>query len=103
MKKTNFILGITALSAMPALGQTASSRPNIVYILMDDLGFGDIGCYGQEKIETPHIDQLRQALHPALHRFAGICPGAVCLDDRHAFGTRTDTLQQRNGLSRRHQ
>lgn len=60
MKKTNFILGITALSAMPALGQTASSRPNIVYILMDDLGFGDIGCYGQEKIETPHIDQLRQ-------------------------------------------
>ena len=45
---------------MPALGQTASSRPNIVYILMDDLGFGDIGCYGQEKIETPHIDQLRQ-------------------------------------------
>ena len=60
MKKTNFILGITALSAMPALGQTASSRPNIVYILMDDLGFGDIGCYGQEKIETPHIDQLRK-------------------------------------------
>lgn len=49
MKKTNFILGITALSAMPALGQTTSSRPNIVYILMDDLGFGDIGCYGQEK------------------------------------------------------
>lgn len=55
MKKTNFILGITALSTMPALGQTASSRPNIVYILMDDLGFGDIGCYGQEKIETPPI------------------------------------------------
>lgn len=49
MKKANFILGITALSTMPALGQTASSRPNIVYILMDDLGFGDIGCYGQEK------------------------------------------------------
>ena len=60
MRRTNFILGITALSAMPALGQTASGRPNIVYILMDDLGFGDIGCYGQEKIETPHIDQLRQ-------------------------------------------
>ena len=55
MKKANFILGITALSTMPALGQTASSRPNIVYILMDDLGFGDIGCYGQAKNREPPI------------------------------------------------
>lgn len=102
MKKANFILGITALSAMPALGQTASSRPNIVYILMDDLGFGDIGCYGQEKIETPHIDQLRQEGMRFTQHYTG-SPVSVCLDDRHAFGTRTDTLQQRNGLSRCHQ
>jgi arylsulfatase A-like enzyme len=33
-------------------------KPNIVFILVDDLGYGDIGCFGQEKIQTPSIDLL---------------------------------------------
>ncbi len=33
-------------------------KPNIIYILADDLGYNELGCYGQEKIRTPHIDQL---------------------------------------------
>jgi len=37
------------------------SPPNIVYILADDLGYGELGVYGQELIETPHIDQLAQS------------------------------------------
>lgn len=36
----------------------AAEKPNIIYILADDLGYGDIGCYGQIKIETPNIDRL---------------------------------------------
>ena len=33
-------------------------QPNIIYILADDLGYGELGVYGQEIIETPHIDAL---------------------------------------------
>ncbi|MEO0446451.1 MAG: arylsulfatase [Verrucomicrobiota bacterium] len=36
----------------------AHSTPNVIYILADDLGYGDLSCYGQEKLETPHIDRL---------------------------------------------
>ncbi len=45
-----------ALLALPA--QAAERRPNIIFILADDLGLGELGCYGQKKIKTPHLDRL---------------------------------------------
>jgi arylsulfatase A len=38
--------------------QLAANTPNIVYILADDLGIGDVGCYGQKRIQTPNIDKI---------------------------------------------
>lgn len=36
----------------------SSSRPNIIYIMVDDLGYGDLGCFGQKVIQTPHLDRM---------------------------------------------
>jgi arylsulfatase len=41
-----------------AADSTNNSKPNIIYFLADDLGIGELGCYGQEYIETPNIDRL---------------------------------------------
>lgn len=38
----------------------ARDKPNIIYIMADDLGYGDLGCYGQKLIQTPHIDRLAE-------------------------------------------
>ncbi|MBM4031592.1 MAG: arylsulfatase [Planctomycetes bacterium] len=59
-------------------------RPNIVFILADDLGYGDLGCYGATKIKTPHCDRLaREGV-----RFTDAhSPSAVCTPTRYAFMT----------------
>jgi arylsulfatase A len=41
-----------------AMGALGEDRPNLIYILLDDAGYGDLGCYGQDKFATPHIDRL---------------------------------------------
>jgi arylsulfatase A-like enzyme len=38
--------------------ENAETKPNIIFILADDLGYGDLGCYGQSKFETPNLDEL---------------------------------------------
>src|SRR2546423_1128556 len=52
------IFGITALSFLSHAQSSGARKPNIIFILADDLGFGDLGCYGQTKIKTPNIDRL---------------------------------------------
>ncbi|KAB7727936.1 sulfatase-like hydrolase/transferase [Rudanella paleaurantiibacter] len=50
-------LGLTALHT-PSRPKPRSPRPNILFILVDDLGFGDLSCYGAKDVQTPHIDSL---------------------------------------------
>jgi arylsulfatase A len=50
---------LLALCAGPLCGQAAQKRPpNIIVILADDLGWGDLGCYGHPVIRTPHLDRM---------------------------------------------
>ena len=62
MKKVNLSLGIHSLLVVTAIGAATNdaqaSKPNIIYILADDMGYGDLGCYGQKEIKTPAIDKL---------------------------------------------
>src|SRR3954463_4936109 len=60
----------------------ADRRPNIVFILADDLGYGDVGCYGQKVIRTPNIDRMAQEGLRFAQVYAGstVCaPSRCCL------------------------
>lgn len=52
------ILATTPLCEKNVAAQKTIKSPNIIYIYADDLGYGDIGCYGQKYIKTPNIDRL---------------------------------------------
>lgn len=47
------------LTSLPAsLWAAETEKPNVVFIYADDLGYGDVGCFGQKRIQTPHLDQM---------------------------------------------
>ena len=67
MKNLKFLscaMALPSLTALPAQAAgeqkpaATDKRPNVIFILMDDAGLGDFGCYGQTRTETPHIDAL---------------------------------------------
>jgi len=61
-----------------------SRLPNIIYVLADDLGYGDLGCYGQEQIKTPHLDQMAREGMLFTQHYAG---SAVCAPSRAVLMT----------------
>ncbi|NOY07436.1 MAG: arylsulfatase [Spirochaetes bacterium] len=66
-------------------------RPNIVYIMADDLGYGDLGCYGAEKIRTPNIDSISKAgmIYTDIHSSSALCTPSrySVLTGRYAWRT----------------
>jgi len=64
--------------------EKATQKPNIIYILADDLGYGDLSCYGQKKFDTPHIDQLAAEGMLFTQHYAG---STVCAPSRCALMT----------------
>jgi len=59
-----------------------TAKPNIIFILVDDLGYGDIGCYGQGEIATPYIDRLASEGIRFTQAYAG---NAVCAPSRSSL------------------
>jgi arylsulfatase A-like enzyme len=93
------VLGLAALTLDVGIaGAAGARRPNIVFILADDLGYGDLGCYGQTRIRTPNIDGLAAAGKRFTQCYAG---STVCAPSRCALMTGLHTGHCRvrgNGL-----
>lgn len=60
------------------------NKPNVIFILADDLGYGELGCYGQKKIKTPNIDQLASNGIRFTQFYAG---ASLCASSRNVFLT----------------
>jgi len=69
--------------ARPA-GAGEAIRPNVIFILADDMGYGDLGCYGQQKIKTPHIDRMAAE---GVRFTQAYCGTSVCAPSRCALMT----------------
>jgi arylsulfatase A-like enzyme len=74
-----FVCG--CLSTLSAL---AADKPNIIYILTDDVGYGDVGCYGATHVKTPNIDRLAKE---GLRFIDAHATASVCTPTRYAFMT----------------
>ncbi|WP_282160601.1 arylsulfatase [Ulvibacterium marinum] len=91
MMKKSILLGLAVL-AVNSCGKIKKqtpevskvNTPNIIYILADDLGYGDLGSYGQERIRTPRLDQMAQNGIRFTNHYAG---NTVCAPSRASLMT----------------
>ena len=88
MKRRDFLkaagAGAAAMAAAPAAWSRprAARKPNIIFILADDLGYGDLGCFGQKRIKTPRLDRMAAEGVRLTGHYAGstVCaPSRCCL------------------------
>ncbi|MGI9470453.1 MAG: arylsulfatase [Rubripirellula sp.] len=78
MIRTFTLLLVTALVASNLL---AADRPNIIFVLADDLGYGDLGCYGQRELATPNLDRMASQGIKFTRHYAGstVCAPSRCV------------------------
>ncbi len=84
VRKTQLTLAgllVFLLNSSLVIGQPATSqKPNVIFILADDLGYGDLGCFGQKLIKTPNIDRLAKEGTRFTQAYAGatVCAPSRC-------------------------
>ena len=79
--------------ALPLFGATAEPKPNVVVIFCDDMGYGDVGCFGNENIRTPHLDRMAAEGQRWTDFYVA---ASVCTPSR--AGLLTGRLPIRNGM-----
>lgn len=96
-KLFSLVSGTLILSSLSASGQKNNTKPNILFILCDDMGYGDLGCYGQPFIRTPHLDAMASEGMRFTQAYAGSpvsAPSRAFIYDRAAYRTLRSTGQQ---------
>ena len=78
------ILSAFAVLVSTVGAATAAERPNLIWIMADDLGYGELGCYGQQVIATPHLDRMAREGMRFTHFYAG---ATVCAPSRSVLMT----------------
>ncbi len=73
------IIHIAVFSFLLAFGSLLARKPNVVYVMADDLGYAELGSYGQKKIKTPRLDQLAAEGMRFTRNYSG---NAVCAPSR---------------------
>lgn len=84
MKKSLFLLTAAGLSSAVSVAQKPISKPNIVFVYVDDLGYGDVACYGAKGVETPNVDQLAKG---GVQFTDAHCSSATCSPSRFSLLT----------------
>ncbi len=79
-----FLQGCSSASKMMEFSKKIKSKPNIVIILADDMGYGDVGCYGSQKVLTPNIDKIAEK---GIRFTDAHSPSAVCTPTRYGILT----------------
>lgn len=78
------LIALLFFAALPAVPTFAQAPPNIVYIMVDDMGYGDLGCFGSKAVKTPNIDKLAKRGMMFTDAYAGC---TVCAPTRSTLMT----------------
>ena len=82
--KNAFLCLLSLVLPAVALGQSPQPKPNLIWIMADDLGYADLGCYGQKVIRTPNLDRMAAEGMRFTHFYAG---ATVCAPSRSVLMT----------------
>ena len=83
-RKIRALIGFGALVCSAI--SPAAEKPNVIVIMADDLGYGDVSCYGAKAFQTPNIDKLAA---DGLRFTSGYCSASTCTPTRFSLLTGT--------------
>lgn len=73
-----------ALTSPAGYAAASAKRPNMIFVMVDDMGYGDLGVYGQTPIQMPHVDQM---VREGIHYTQAYCGSTVCAPSRSVLMT----------------